>query len=533
MKVALVHLSPPRRGEVEEVDGDRVVLGSDEACDVHLPADLLGLPAERHAEVVRDGEALLVRDLGSGSGTLVNGYRVGEVRLKNGDVVELGGGGPRLRVAIADEPTRSRGLADALRSVAGPEAPSATRKLARALLVVLAASLLVSAAVLVHGGLSRGRIQKEIGQLRGQLSADQAARLALLRSVTAERRRGAEEQARREAAVRERIEALREREEALRRRLSDAEADASLRSTELNDLRRQLGEAHQRQSELSSERSVAERIVRERQGGVGFVEGVYDYVDAEGNPARFSTPPAADAAAAGGEAAAEPGGATLRFVYTGTGFLVSSAGHVLTNRHVAEPWWKDERAAKLKALGYTPRRQALRIYFPGIPEPLPLSVERVAETADVALGRVTLPAGVRPPVLPLETGGPAPSPGQGIVLLGYPTGLDALLARLDDAVVEEVVTAAAADPERVSRELARRGMIRPLATQGHLGDVLPNQLVYDAATTVGGSGGPVFNAAGRVIGVNAAILTGFGGASFGVPVRLALALLPPDRPRRR
>ena len=30
-------------------------------------------------------------------------------------------------------------------------------------------------------------------------------------------------------------------------------------------------------------------------------------------------------------------------------------------------------------------------------------------------------------------------------------------------------------------------MIRPLTTQGHLSDVLPHQLVYDAQTTVGGS----------------------------------------------
>jgi serine protease Do len=91
--------------------------------------------------------------------------------------------------------------------------------------------------------------------------------------------------------------------------------------------------------------------------------------------------------------------------------------------------------------------------------------------------------------------------------------------------LENVMTAAGTDAENISRELARRGLIRPLATQGHLGVILPNRLVYDAPTTVGGSGGPIFNAGGKVIGVNAAILQGFSGSNFGVPISFGLELM--------
>ncbi len=53
--------------------------------------------------------------------------------------------------------------------------------------------------------------------------------------------------------------------------------------------------------------------------------------------------------------------------------------------------------------------------------------------------------------------------------------------------------------------------------------------------TFGGSGGPILSAHGRVIGLNAAILTEFSGASFGVPIRFATALLPapPKAPSRK
>jgi S1-C subfamily serine protease len=134
------------------------------------------------------------------------------------------------------------------------------------------------------------------------------------------------------------------------------------------------------------------------------------------------------------------------------------------------------------------------------------------------------------PLLPVGPGTPPPAAGQPIVLLGYPTGLDALLARLDDEVLKGILDASGGEPQRVTAELARVGRIRPLATQGHLSDILPTRLVYDAQTTLGGSGGPVLNASGRVIGVNAAILTDFSGASFGVPIRFAADLLPAPAP---
>jgi len=99
------------------------------------------------------------------------------------------------------------------------------------------------------------------------------------------------------------------------------------------------------------------------------------------------------------------------------------------------------------------------------------------------------------------------------------------LARAGDETVDQILKVSGGDPKLVMTELAKRKLIRPLVTQGHIGDVLTDKIVYDAQTTSGGSGGPLMNQDGRVIGVTFAIVRGFGGSNFGVPIRFAEPLL--------
>jgi len=44
------------------------------------------------------------------------------------------------------------------------------------------------------------------------------------------------------------------------------------------------------------------------------------------------------------------------------------------------------------------------------------------------------------------------------------------------------------DVTQIVSQPAAQHLIRPTTTQGHIGDVLKDKIVYDAATTVGGSG---------------------------------------------
>ena len=121
------------------------------------------------------------------------------------------------------------------------------------------------------------------------------------------------------------------------------------------------------------------------------------------------------------------------------------------------------------------------------------------------------------PILSVDSSKEAALPGQPIVLMGYATGIAAILARADDATAEQIMTRSDGDISQVMDELARRKLIRPIITQGHIGDVLPDKIVFDAQTTNGGSGGPLFNRQGKVIGVTYAVLNGFGGSNFRDP----------------
>src|ERR1700688_3647753 len=99
-----------------------------------------------------------------------------------------------------------------------------------------------------------------------------------------------------------------------------------------------------------------------------------------------------------------------------------------------------------------------------------------------------------------------------------------MLARAG-ADVTQKIAGGTQNVSRIMSQLASQKLIRPTTTQGHIGDVLQDKIVYDAATTSGGSGGPLFNRDGKVIGVNFAILKGFRGSNLAVPARYAKELL--------
>jgi|SRR5579872_2714556 len=212
---------------------------------------------------------------------------------------------------------------------------------------------------------------------------------------------------------------------------------------------------------------------------------------------------------------------SFRARVSGTGFVVAN-GLLVTNRHVAEPWYEDPDSAVLIQKGATPRLERLLAYFPGMPAPIAITPVVLSDEGDLAVVRIDDPKATSQ-LAPLPLAEAAPNPGELVSVVGYPMGVLGMVAKSPPAVYDRL--AFRRDDQNAASELAALSLIRPSATCGHLGDVVGDKLIYDAPTAHGGSGGPVFNSNGEVIGVNAAYLDGFSGGTMGVSVRALRPLI--------
>jgi S1-C subfamily serine protease/DNA-binding NarL/FixJ family response regulator len=309
--------------------------------------------------------------------------------------------------------------------------------------------------------------------------------------------------------------ALKAQSEELRQKIADGDDGGALKQ--------QLQETQTRLSRLENEDRVAETIVHTYGSSICLLHVVVEFHDQDSGELIRISPDAAGKTQAdqAGMVSIETGGngPPLQFDVFGTGFLVGD-GRLLTNHHVAQPWWGSDELKQLIDQGASPFVASYTAYFPGTFQGIAARLGRISSHADLATLKLEASAPAHTPPLELDDRSTASVAGDPVVLIGYPTGIEGILARAGDGTTEKVTANAHQITQVVSRLAAQR-LIRPTTTQGHIGDVLTDKIVYDAATTSGGSGGPLFNRDGKVIGVNFAVLNNFGGSNLAVPIRYA------------
>ena len=488
MRPQLLHLDGPLRGRTITYDTPDLLFGSSAKADIRYTGGLT--IQDRHAELKLIGDRFHLRAL-EGE-VFVNGREVEEVVLDNNDLIEIGRQGPKMRfrthtgkgrvskpvaqmVRDAREVGQASGVFALTQSMFDDLKSHATPRLKIGVPMILLTLLGVGAAY--FGGWIGGR----------QGAPDPAEQERTLARIQAQ-------YAREIGRLQAEVDTLRAGNVS-RDDLAKVRAEL-LRNTRVVD-------------DLLQQDSALKQVLDVYSDGVCMVHGVWTlYLTRNGRiyPLRDSKK--------------KP----LQIEYLGSGFLASKQGRVITNRHVAEPWWRNPKVSTLIEQGFEPTLVRLEVIFPGrAPLPVDIGSIRVSpEGMDVATFVVRNTGGI--PVLPLAQGDIGRHRGRKIILLGYPTGMKALLARAEPEVVGGILKDSK-DVSSLIHEFAKRKLISPIITQGSLNEVKEKRLVYDADTTSGGSGGPVFAPDGRVIGVNFAITRDFAGSSFGVPIRFARTLL--------
>lgn len=322
--------------------------------------------------------------------------------------------------------------------------------------------------------------------------------------------------------------------EALRNQASE---EATQRSEYQKKFEEQEKELKRLRDASDRSRLFAQRIAEQNSPGVCLIVGSYNFVEkGTGRVLRYESVDGASGTPVDKSgnllASVDGAGPPVQIDYTGTGFIVRQ-GVIATNKHIVKPWETDPLAQLILSQGggFRPKMNHFAAFFPAVKKAFELREAVSSERYDVSLcefdqGDLALPS------LPLSTEDPQSFIGAAVVVLGYPTGVDGLLQRIDDeSTRREILRQHGTSAEDVAIGLASRGLIRPLTTTGNITDALSGKIVHSAQTTEGGSGSPIFDSDGNVIAINSAILTtadggqSFGGSNFGVPVKVTYEML--------
>ncbi len=528
MTARLTFLTGSRAGTAFELRAGDSTIGRDPDCDILFSPNEV-LVSARHATLSFQGGSYVLRESGSRNGTFVNGERLTDEHvLQHGDLVQFGAGGPGCRFVVgagpepmptldpnelarASEVFTATRLSEATKGGPGTGEISSTRDMLEvavqrgarnrlAVLVVAAIAALAIGAAFVWQQLDRAQLERALAELSESLATERNSRSALVADIVS----------------------------------------FQLRADSLQAL---LAEEQRR---VASDPRIDAEAIRELSRGVALLVFTYGYAEADGDRLlrydvddrgihRFEPGPGGrptPSLSFGGS------GDPVQHQGTATGFLIDSAGVLLTNRHVAEPWARDEYLSFLRSRGQNVEGRFidLRAYFPPGGQSYPLAVERVSNLADVAVARIIGPTPV-PTVLPLAGAAGTAGPGDQLVLIAYPTGLRNLLYRENRDQRERILQAVGTDDVRLlAAELASRRLIQPLITNGSISDTTSREVIHTAATTVGASGGPLIDLRRGVFAIHYASVRFSASDPFrtqrGVPVRFAWEILPLDVRRR-
>lgn len=572
-RVILRHLKGSKASQVEEFPLEQfveLVMGRDPGSAVRFDPEKDDLVGRQHARVARDANdpyRFKLVDLNSRNGTFLNKLRVvGEMPIQPGDVIQLGAGGPEIQFDIDPLPamyvkaTRlgvpspvgmNETRVGATAAPASPPAPNAvgkatvermigqTRDQANKKLYVglgVAAALLIAFAS--WGAIQNQRVKDEADRKAKELAAQTTGNLA---------------------AVAESLRSENGRANALGAKMLPAEIHSKYAQSVVSiDFSWNL--IYAPTGAQVFHRYIPNKIKIGKQE-MPIIDGAGQTI-----PAYISV----------GDNEIEPwltidqgAGVPIAVTSAGTGFVVTSNGFILTNRHIAANWRAPYRfgqndvgvlmdangrvmlnrsnqpvvvnppskwiPSETKQSGpkqeldvFRGRQEYLYVRFRKNLNPVEATVARVSDRHDAALIKIELPSSLEPVVM--HDNYTSVAAGEQVTVLGYPS-------------ISDDVVAVLKSKDTFNREAQVRVVPDPTLSVGNIGKVLraadgPADDVYSTyapngdryqltinSTGGGNSGGPMFDDNGRVIGIFFASKRGDAAVTYAVPIKFGMELM--------
>ena len=589
-RVILRHLKGSKASQLEEFPLQHFVeltIGRDPTSGIRFDPEKDDLVGRQHARITRDASdpyRFRLQDMNSRNGTFLNKLRVvGDMPLQPGDVIQLGAGGPELQFDL--DPLPAQYVKQTRLGVAGPagatvQGVAETRMSATAGLAGSGAHSNAPMGVGAPNAIGKATVERMIGETKSRSNRNSivvgAAALILVVSAAGWAKMNGDKK------DQESKDRLAFAQDSIRKVQLQSNAGIDKLGGKFDSLSKILTPA-----EIASKFGAAvvqvdfswkltyrgtggqvyHRLIANRyKGKDGRMHPIMDN-GRESLPAYVQVQSAIEPALTLDQNSGRPIGVSSR----GSGFVVTSNGFIITNRHVAynwQTWYRfdsqgdvgaiidsrtggvmlDEQGqpaltrpptqwipSETKQAGpkgdigdFQARVEYLMVRFPKDPTPFEASNVRPSQRHDVALIKVDAPPTLAY-VNMVDTYNRTQQ-GDAVTVMGYP------------GVSDEIITVIKSR-DMFNREEQQRVLPAPTLSTGNIGKILraadaevrdgfmtfaPGGDTYQLtinSTGGGNSGGPMFDSFGGVIGIYFAGKTTDAQISFAIPIQYAMELL--------